>query len=390
MADDKMKILQRLEDGEITADEALAMMNQIGKAAPPRDHGQGQHQERQQQNQGNQPQGSTSDDWLGDVVGWVGDLVGDIAGGIRDMDVPGHVSDFLSGTYGHNRRTETFVSNPVSQSLAQLELYGKNDKIEILAYDGDCVRIECSYDARNVEDYVQFHEGNGCISLLFDEKAMRSVGVICQVPRVHIGHIHAMTKNASVMLGGATADSIHLITKNANVYVESTKAKELVAESTNANIKAIGVSGGGILLKTTNAKVVVESITADSLSITTTNGSIKAEALDVADIRMKTTNSSLKLENLLAGQNSDFWNGERSLEAFTTNSGVRFNVPPGVGLSLDAKTTSSKVTCDIPLYASENTKTRLVGESVNYAASARRLRVVLGTTNASVKVREME
>ena len=388
---DKMKILQRLENGEITAAEALAMIGQFEKPADPPPPPSQQTPPPPPPDWGHHHDAfNEAPDWVSDIAGWVGNLVGDIADDIKDMEVPVNISDFFGGTYSRNKRTETFISNPISQSLAKLELHGKNDKIDIHVYDGDSVRIDCAYDARRHDDYVQFHEENGTIGLFFDDKAMRSVKVVCQVPRVHIGELLAMTKNAEITLSGLVADDVQLITKNANVFIEAVTTKELVAESRNANIKARGIAGGNIQLTTTNAKISVEEIRARELIIKTTNAGVKTEFLDAEHLRINTTNAGLKLEKaLVGGLTQGFWDGERRIEAYTTNGNIRFGIPADMGVKLNAHASGGKITSDIPLYYSENMKSKVVGESVNYAASGRRMIVSLGTTNASVKLREV-
>jgi len=400
MSDNKMKILQRLEAGEISAEDALAMMNQVKEepTATPPPPTKGHHQTPPP------PQGYHSHeeyeyhhevDWTDSIVGWVGEVVEGIAGGIKDMELSVNLPDLLSGSYSHNKRTETFVSKPVtqsqgqSQSLTQIELYGKNDKIEIYGYDGDCVHIECAYNARRPDQYVQFHEENGHVAMMYEEKAMRSVRVLCHVPRAHMGLINAVTKNAPIHVAGVAADEIHEQTKSDEIILENITCKQLTANNRNANIKARGISNGVIQLQTTNEKIIAEDVRAPQLSLITTNAGVKTARLDVEYLYIKTTNAGIKLENTFPDEDFAFWGNERTLEAHTTNGNIKFYPPQGIGLAIEANTTDGKVTCNVPLYyADDSVKARLRGESVNYAGAGRRARVLLNTTNASVKIKE--
>jgi len=411
MSDSKINILQRLEAGEITAEEAMNLINRLNESptSPPpaghhRDfgnpvdprqinphkshsaHERRHHEHHEHYETYDDYDHSGTTDWVSSLVGWVGDVVEDITGDIKDWEVTTNLSDIFSGTYGHHNKAETFTSQPVLQGLTQLDLNGKNDKIEIYSYDGDCVQIHCEYDARRPDSYVKFHEENGHISLWFDDKAMRSVKIVCQVPRVHIGHIHAVTKNARIMLGGITAGDISLTTKNDGIFLESVNCGGLTANTTNDKIKAMVISGENIHLETTNSRITAEDVHAGALTLKTTNAGIKTAHLDVTHLIMKTTNTRLKLEDTLAGDVA-FWDDERTLEAYTTNGGIKFCVPEGIGVNIEANTTDSKVTSEIPLYRSEgSTKHHLVGESMDYAMSGRRLRARLNTTNGSVKI----
>ncbi|MCL2378581.1 MAG: DUF4097 family beta strand repeat-containing protein [Defluviitaleaceae bacterium] len=396
MYDKKIKILQRLEAGEISAEEALAMISQLSDTATPPTAGQHSNQPQFDSRQIDPRKNHSHEtydeyshngpDWINNIVGWVGEVVGEIADNFGDVEVTANLSDIFSGTYGHYKKTESFTSRPVLQGLAQLELHGKNDKIEVHAYEGDCVQLRIDYDARHPDGYVEFHEENGHISLRFDDKVMRSVRVICHVPRMHIGQVYAATKNGRIQVGDITAGDINLSTKNDKIILEAISCKSLSAVTKNGNIKAIAVTGENIILQTTNAKITAEDVHGALLNLKTTNAGIKTSGIDAAHLVLSTTNARLKLEDTLADTGM-FWEGERVLEAYTTNSGVRLGIPEGIGFSIDAATTDSKATCDIPLYRSESsTKAHLIGESADYATAGRRLKIRLGTTNASVKI----
>ncbi|MCL2528621.1 MAG: DUF4097 family beta strand repeat-containing protein [Defluviitaleaceae bacterium] len=400
MPDNKLDILQRLEAGEITAEEALAMMNQqpptpTHPTAPPSHHMPNPIYHRQaNQNQPRNfdhytPPPHQEQGWAEGLFDWVGELVDDITSSIKDMDIGVNISDALSGNYSHNERRVNFVSKPILQGLTQLELHGKNDKIEIQAYEGDCVQIQCHYDARYPEAYVQFHEENGCIAIMFDEKQMRSVQILCQVPKAHIGHVIAATKNGRISVYGLTAGNIELVSKNEKILIEAISCTSLTAHTTNDNIKAKNISATDIILETTNAKITAEDIQAQALAMITTNSTIKTFGLDVVRLHMKTTNAGLKLEESLFGNSPLFWEGERSIEAYTTNSGLKLALPEGVGLSVDASASGGKVNCEVPLYGAEGNKNHVVGESINFPSSGRRLRAKLHTTNATLRIRGM-
>jgi len=411
MSDNKIKILQRLEAGEITAEEALAMISQIKdehSAATPKPpfegngpnpniehnhetydfesvnfgaHGKYQsHRDYEHQRSG---------DWIDGIVGWVGELVGDIADDIKDMEVPVNLPDIIRGSFSHNKRAETFVSEPILQNLTKLVIYGKNDNIEIYPYDGDRVQVNCAYDARRPDEYVHFQEENGCISLLFDEKLMHSVRAICQVPRTHIGQLYAATKNGTIHIMDTIADDIQIETKNDNIHVENITCKTLVAHNRNANIKSQAITGTEVILETSNAKITAEDIHAVSLTLKTSNANIRPSNLDVVHLYINTTNANLKLENLLPADGASFWENEHTLEASTTNGTVRFYIPNGIGLDIEANTTNGKVTSDVPLYNAENSvKARLKAQSMNYTTAGRKFKVILNTSNANVKIRE--
>ncbi|MCL2572593.1 MAG: DUF4097 family beta strand repeat-containing protein [Defluviitaleaceae bacterium] len=404
---DKMTILQRLQAGEITAQEALELMNQ-GESPTPQAPPQAashkdpapnnpRHSDPVQNHPNHYPEYYDHDEfdhhhepgWADGLFGWVGEVVNDITSEFKDWDISANISDLVGGRYSHNKRTERFTSKPILQSLALLELHGKNDKIEIQGYDGDTVQIECFYDARYPDAYVQFHDEDGAVSLLFDDKIMRSVQVLCRVPRMHIGQLIAATKNDRIRLIEVSAGDINLSTKNASIYMEAINSTNLTANTRNDNIKARAVTGSHIHFETTNSKISVEDIHAKTLELITTNAGIKTAGIDAINLYMKTTNTGLKLEDTLHGGNSPFWDEERSIEAYTTNGGIKLFLPEGIGMKVEANASGGKVNCDIPLYNTEGNRSYMVGESVSYASSGRRLNTRLHTTNANIRIRGM-
>jgi len=407
----KLEILQRLQAGEITAEEALLLMNQeqnpdssnkqmhenarqSGNKQEYQNSSQNiNHENRSYENQHNRQDFDYDHrhepGWAESLMNWVGDVVDSVSDGIRDMDIDVNISDFFGGTFSHNKNTLHFASSPILQGLSLLELHGKNDRIEIHGYDGDNVQIQCSYDARYPDADVLFSDENGKVSLLFNDKEFRSVQVLCQVPWAHINQLIAVTKNDKIYVSGINAGDISLTTKNDPIHIEKINCDNITVSTKNGGIKARAITGTVVHFETTNSKITTEDIQAQTLNIITTNSGIRTTAIDAVNIMIKTTNTGLKLEDTFLGCNNLFWDGERSIEAYTTNGGVRFIVPDGVGLNMEAGTSGGKVTCEVPLYGSINEKSYIKGESINYATAGRRLNLRLKTTNASIKVRGM-
>jgi len=369
MNDKKAEILKQLEQGEITADQALAMLNQQpnqasqaqSDAPPPRQESTTEHYHRSHHSE---PEPS----WVESMFSWVGDAIQDVAEEIHDWDISANISDFMNGTYSHNKMREVFTSNPVSQGLAAVTIVGKNAKVEIQGYDGDCVRVECVYNSRRPNTEVYLHEENGRIELMYDEKSMRSMGVLCHVPFATIGELRVATKN----------DTIKIFDVNCTT---------LMAANRNAVIKACTVTATSIAMETTNDNIKVENIHAHNASLKTTNARIHVEHVDISHLKMKTTNAGLKFKgNFFA---TDNWTGERIIEAETTNSGVSIFVPTDAALKLDARTRGGNVSCQRDMYFTEHAKNHLLGECSDYGFAGKKLNLHLTTTNASVKVKEM-
>ncbi|MCL2841216.1 MAG: hypothetical protein FWE05_10645 [Defluviitaleaceae bacterium] len=338
MADFKIEILKQLEEGKITAQEALAMLGQEPPLNTPPPAFE------QQPPEGNTPT-PHSGNWIENLVGWVDDVAGDIVEGVQDLNIPGNFSDLMDGTFGHYKGTEVFVSPPVSQGISGLTLIGKNARVDVHGYEGDVIRVECSFNARHPDAELYFHEENGVFQLVYDEKMMRHMSIKCEVPRVMISEILIASKNGKVIVDGIVGGHVQLATKNDNIRAEWISCTDFIAQNRNAKIKTSNVNAENLHLQTTNA--------------------------------------SIKLPLTFA----DGWSGKRVIEAHTTNAGISFSAPFDTGIQVQASTSNGKITCQRhDMLYSEFSKGYVHGESRDYNMSSRKVKVRLATTNASVKI----
>jgi len=368
-----IEILKQLEEGKITAQEALTL---LGQQKPEEDFAKPPPEMRPS------PDVPDPANWVENLVGWVGDVVNDVVEGVQDLDIPGNISDFMGGTYGHYKDTKVFESRMVSQGVSGLTLVGKNAKVVVRGYDGDVVRLECAFDARRPDAEVYFHEENGVFQLMYDEKLMRHMSINCEVPRVMIQEILIASKNAKVLVEGINGGKIQLATKNDTLKAEGVTCTELIAQNRNAVIKSRGVSASNIHLETTNDTIVAEDFSANIVNLKTSNARIKTSGVNAASLFMNTTNSGLKIACV-----EDLQNGESVIEARTTNGGITFSVPDDIPLKIEAVTNDGKINCRRDdLNYSDLSKNYMQGESLDYAMAGRKLRVKLSTTNSSIKI----
>jgi len=399
MSDKKTEILSQLEQGKITATEAFTMLNQLNESAAPtheteptstdepRSNGSRQERERYETPPPPPPPQFTAPDWVEDLIGDVSGAVEDVVESIKDWNIGASISEFMSGTYGHHENTLYFTSNPISQGILKLTLIGKAAKVTVSGYDGNVIRVQCKYNARRPDAQVLFHEEDGAYQLMYDESQMRSMEIFCEVPYVMIKNIHAASKSGVVLIENIKAGAVVLYTKNEKILASNIDCAEFVAQNRNEAIKVQSLNAQNVHIETTNAKIQVEDVRAVNAGLKTTNSRIKMAHMDVANLQIHTTNTSLKLDKLL--YDFEDWSGERTLEAYTTNSNISFSAPADIGLKMHAHAPGGKVVCKRhDLYLSEAGRDHAQGTSNHYDFSSKKMNVVLSTTNASVKIRE--
>ena len=333
MNDRKTAILKQLELGEITADQALAMLNQVPENTPPpkTDHNQRHTEEH-----------TANPSWIDGLANWVENVTGEVIDSVRDWDFD--ISDILDS--GH-KRNEFFESSLLDQGIKSLTIVGKNARVEVHGYDGNTVKIECKINARYHNANIYLHEENGHIELVFEQKQMRSVAVECYVPHVLV--------------------------------------KELIIENKNSKIVASNLNIGSADIRTTNGQIKIKNIRGNVANLTTTNSSIKVEEIDINHLRLKTTNAGLKFKENFFAENA--WTAERVIEATTTNSGVRFKIDSEVNLYINATTRNGRFVVDHEhMHYNQDSKNHIECSSSGYDHARKKLRLEVSTTNASVKV----
>lgn len=379
MNDFKMEILKQLEEGKITANEALAM---LGQQKPKNEESfKKDTDDFAFSHDGRERQAG----WVENLMGWVGDVVNDVTQGVSDLDISANFNDFVSGNYGHFKNILQFESSPISQSAKKIILTGKNAAVHVSGYEGNTVQIECAYDARREDVQVYFAEENGIYQLIYDEKIMRHLSIKCRLPKVLFEEVYISSKNDKVIVDGLVGNFVHLRTKNDVIQASSIKCKRLITESKNDSISIWDIHADEITVDTTNSKIIVEDILAGILRLKTTNGGIKTARVNAVQEFLSTTNAKIKYEANI--NSSESWDGERVFEASTTNGNIVYTVSSGESIKIKAFTINGKINCKCDnLNYSEFSKGYMSGESVDYGFSGKKKLVKLSTTNSTIKI----
>ena len=384
MVEERRKILEMLQEGKITVDEAMSLLKQF----PDINEKTNKTNKTKKTNSSGCEEGCEDCDLCGEEntddygynykynydVDWSG-IGEEIRNGLRD------VQNGLSEVFGEvffNGKTPkgkpfNFVSTPVGNGIRTLKLLGKNAPIIIRHHDEDHIKVSGEYQSSKPNAEVSFRFDSGNAEIIYDYNLMRSVRIVCEVPQnVQIERVYAENKNSSIDVIGLTAQDVELITKNSKIQIDGLTCNNVLAKTRNANIYATGIiSSEEISLETTNSKIDVKNITSANI------------------VKLHTSNASVSLdlsENDLG--NSDC---ERDLEIRTSNGSIRLDMPKTdyqVGYKIQATTSRGNIKCgfDNMNYETES-KNYLVGKTTNYEQLASRLNVNLSTSNGSIHVK---
>lgn len=126
----------------------------------------------------------------------------------------------------------------------------------------------------------------------------------------------------------------------------------LDAQSTNGHVTVTGVEGM-VTAKSTNGEVQVEAITGQ-LEAKSVNGGIQANRLTLTEASQFVSQNGSLLINVEQGQ--------APITVTTVNGGIRLALPPIYEGQLDARTQNGNVHTDFPLSVTQRARNRLVGQ----------------------------
>jgi DUF4097 and DUF4098 domain-containing protein YvlB len=411
MNEGKVKILEMLQEGKITVEESLELLARF-----PDEKKRANYSDPRQIN----PDWHTDEDWdeddregdLGDDLANLGqrikagieDAIGtdfatigndisqtfrEIGKELEDVDINLDVAG-LFGYYKH-KSTITYISDPITQSISQLKLLGKNAKVEIKGYNGDRLRITCKFNPKRQDAQVFVNEEKGSYEVLYDYNAMRSMAIYAEVPQsILVENIHGESKNGHLDLYGVKCRHAHLLTKNSSIRIENTNCEEIVARTRNSAIKAERLTADNIDFETSNSKIDVHDTTANTARLTTSNSKVVTEDCDIKQLFIKTSNAGIKMDSIFMGTAAQGnWDTERIVEAHTTNGGVSVYVPRDVAAAIQASTSNGRVDSEIPnMLMSEISKNYISGRNASYDRAAKKAKINVSTTNSTIKFRE--
>jgi len=411
MSEARIKILELLQEGKVSVDEAMQLLRQVPDEDAPKprvvihstpkdictcnddceeectcDNDTNVNNNNNNNNNNNSHKNASfyGLDGIGETIR---SAVNNALEAVDDVDISINLGNMFGS---RNRHILNLSSSPIVGDIKSLKILGKNAPVEIVGYSGNAIKVEVKYQGKRGNAQVYLSEEGGNYELLYDYNAMRALGVECYVPNVMIGHLHGESKNSKVELRNVSANDVELLTRNSKIEIE-------------------GVSANNITAKTSNSKIEMEKTKAKIARLTTSNSKIETEDIDVEQLYLKTSNSGIKVENpvidsvaegsSLSAAGSQYPPGdfraasitakERVIEATTSNGGVEVNIPQGMAVKLQASTSNGRVECKLnDLVVNEISKNFLSGKSVNYDTAQNRVKVNINTSNSTVRIKE--
>ncbi|MFA1714188.1 DUF4097 domain-containing protein [Peribacillus frigoritolerans] len=313
MQEERKKILEMIQDGKLSAEEAMGLLEELDKASQ-----ESEAKEQKLQNElstvvvDKKNEGSNQDTFKKNIQSSkekIMDFVESAFKKIKETDL-----DFNFGKsveVSHIFQHDQDFLNVVDVDIA-------NGKMKIAAWDHNDVRVECQAKVYRVEDIeearknfleeVDFTIENGKLKFKVREKSIK-VDTIMYIPRREYEDIHVRMFN-----GAITAESL--------------RSENFKAKTANGAIHIMQGTGDSCELETGNGMITITDTNFNDLEAETLNGAINADGY-FKKLDVQTFNGEVICTN--SGMDCD------SIHAKSVTGKVQLTLPPGKAIEGELK-----------------------------------------------------
>ena len=358
---ERMKVLDMLEKGTITASEATELLICLDGQPPPIFHPPSPP-----------PHPETHD--IPDL-GWIGSLKN------------------AFGNFGgwSNHEEHVTITTGVDSFIKELYIKGKNSEVTIEPHDGSELIADISYVIKKGSDYSPdfgFITDDGVFRLKYDESAFHSVGARIRIPKeVSMDNLKLISSNAEVRAKDITGKNMKLETKNAEVDAENICCETIFCTTKNAEIRLDDVEAHNIDCRTKNAEIKVDNIKANEAQIYTSNALIEIIDSDLSKISAKTSNADLNLFDPINTNRDEL----TKLEAETSNGAIKLKLPDvDRKYKIRASTSNGHIKNDFDnMILKVDEKNYLDAISPDYDNVNNKTKISLQTSNGNIKINKI-
>lgn len=269
MSDEKKLILKMLQEGKITEDEAITLLDSIK----------------------DKKKATRTNTDFDSLINKISETASKIGKKSQEMVSNFDFEDFtnmFTVTDQKNKAERLASENIIGLENPSLYVENQSGKIKISSWDNEEIQVtaDVSYDDRFIADTYDFISIRREDDKVYIEPNYDSVS----------GRYFSI--NLSIALPEKHFKEISLKSTNANLEIEDVKADSLLVKTINAKISGKNIEAKEGEVSSTNARISLENLSGDKLQIKTTNGKIDIKDIDYLDLEMKTTNGSLVVANL--------------------------------------------------------------------------------------------
>ena len=351
MSKNKARILKQVEEGKITVEEALDLLEKLDETEKEERWADGVSEIR----------GAVSEvlhevgDSLKDAGETVNDVMNEVGKEIRDnQDLRAAFTGLFSGlmSFGVGQLFEFEHTGAFESQHVRIDLNGTNGQLVARRWSEPGFKLVSKVRVKNISGDAARARAADAYTLTTKSDELR-LDIKSGMPHVSV--------SAELFLPEGNTYDMRLDTSNGSIRVEGIEGRQFVADTSNGSVVLDGCWFADAKVDTSNGAVSLSG-TCGNANVRTSNGSIRVESggVDDSQLNLSTSNGSITLV---------------------------INEDQDVGYSIDASTSNGKVNADVDgLRIKTSGKNQLQATSMDFESKARKLHIVARTSNGRVNI----
>ncbi|MCF6466143.1 DUF4097 family beta strand repeat-containing protein [Clostridium sp. Cult2] len=260
--------------------------------------------------------------------------------------------------------------------------YAKDDKFYDLSEENNKIIFEPIY-ANNVMMNLDVYLPDR----YYEEINLNTSNGKIQVENLNLGLLGCNTTNASISLKDVVGKNIDLSTKNGRINLIDISSPTLKAISTNSNIVLEDINSDNLIVSTKNGRITLSDISANNISGNTSNSSIEINDISSKVVKLTTSNGRITCRDLDSEKISKLKlstsNSTIDVEIGKLNKMSSFHLETSLGnIDLDIPDLVYKVNRQVSLGIK-----KIIAHSANFDEKEEHFVLDASTSNGSIKIR---
>lgn len=400
-----MMILSMLEEGKITSEEAIKLLEALEDVEVSREtDGIKEESQRFEEKKESKTISKPIFNSLEDISSDIGNALSNMFDGLKDI---GNSFNFRGNYETITSDLDMDLSNIENPSL---DLRAINGSIRLRPKDGNKIFIKSTCQYKNGlispnEPYFDFYmdgnrivfnpKYNSSISIkldvslpekYYDEIILNSSNGKIDIQELNVDTLRCMTTNSSIDIVEVNSKEIDLTTKNGRIECRDTDSNLLKTVTTNSNIFLMNINSKEIDVKTANAKICINDIDARNIICKTSNSSIEAENISCDLVHLITSNGKIICDNIDVDRVKD-------VKLITSNASINSEIYESTrDCYFDLETSMGSISLEIPNLVYKLNKQanlgfrKIVAHTTSFDEEKEHLKFIASTSNGSIKI----
>lgn len=400
MKDEKMMILSMLEEGKITSEEAIKLLEALEDVEM-------NNKERTKESHNNYHEEKSFKplfDTLEEIGMDIGNALSGVFDGIKDM----------GSSFGFKSNYETMTTN-LDMDLSgienpSLDLKAINGKILMRPTDGDklLIKVTCQYKEGQFnpnESYFDFYRDEDRIVFFPKHNSNISIGLDVLLPDKSYGEILLNSSNGKIEIEDLNAALLKCITTNGAINIADVESSKIDLTTKNGRIECSDITSDMINAITTNSGIILKSIESEQVEARTANGRISINDIKAERIICKTSNSSIEagdistdIINLSTNNGKITFNDidsdkVKEIILNTSNGSINADINKvSDNIYFDLETSMGNIILDFPNLLYKTNKQvnlglkKIIAHGVDFDENNKHMKFIATTSNGSIKI----